>query len=576
MVSFEEILKSPSVEPARFYWNKKVSYSFTPLEKFVIERFFTNSGKKVFFIHFLPSSIISTLLAMYSRLENPRGIRGHFVDNLLPAILASMMKEFEKDEDSRRIKEFIKDKNLDTFSSFSEETRKIFQGFIESCANPNFFGTIASSIRVKSFLGMFMDSYGHNSIARPASVVFCVEDCSILTAKSLEWARPASGPIELSTRFVRMDKNGSNVPLYPFWLDMEAKNSSQPPSGNAISSAKALAEDLFAEYCRRMKDDDGPNSLSKFFREKYAEIFEPKDLEKGIKGEVCDVLGNFLPAATLTSLGIGVSGESFPGIIKCLILDRTPENFALAEFILSEAEKTGANQFLRHFDPTEWEREFWGYLPQLWLSRDWQGKIITKCGDLDNEAIKRNIREIYKDTPFEGDILNPSVPRTEFDKLPSDFENFSFWTEGVMSFRGWRDLHRQSFCNHKRGYVTPHVGIYQYDKPAPQELNMALMAANRRCIGVFNALRDVISPVMPQYAMPLGSLISFQVGANLREWEFCNWQRSKPDVNHEVRQVFLAIEKKIRDKLPWWENISRANMTPGYVFARTEKKVPLA
>ena len=39
-----------------------------------------------------------------------------------------------------------------------------------------------------------------------------------------------------------------------------------------------------------------------------------------------------------------------------------------------------------------------------------------------------------------------------------------------MSFRGWRDIHRQGFCTHLRTFVTPEMGFYQYDKPAPAEL----------------------------------------------------------------------------------------------------------
>jgi hypothetical protein len=54
-----------------------------------------------------------------------------------------------------------------------------------------------------------------------------------------------------------------------------------------------------------------------------------------------------------------------------------------------------------------------------------------------------------------------------------------------------------------------------------------------------------------------------------------NWQRTKPDVNHEVRQVFLSFERRLREKYWWWKEISRADMTPGYIFARGGSNIPL-
>jgi hypothetical protein len=57
--------------------------------------------------------------------------------------------------------------------------------------------------------------------------------------------------------------------------------------------------------------------------------------------------------------------------------------------------------------------------------------------------------------------------------------------------------------------------------------------------------------------------------------EFSNWQRTKYSVNHEVRQPFLGFERMLRETYPWWKDVSRADMTSGYVFARGDKAVSL-
>ena len=170
-----------------------------------------------------------------------------------------------------------------------------------------------------------------------------------------------------------------------------------------------------------------------------------------------------------------------------------------------------------------------------------------------------------------------TAKRDEFDKLPRQFEFVAAFGSGIMSFRGWRDLQRQGFCTHLRTLVTPLIGFYRYDKPAPEELNRVFEEVHHENKKLYWDLIDV--PDMPreclQYPLAMGNLIGYQIAANLREWEFCTWQRTKFAVNHEVRRVFLAIEQALRRAYPWWENLSRADMTPAFILARTKNGISL-
>jgi len=87
--------------------------------------------------------------------------------------------------------------------------------------------------------------------------------------------------------------------------------------------------------------------------------------------------------------------------------------------------------------------------------------------------------------------------------------------------------------------------------------------------------RNGIPIVLRQYPLALGYNVGFLMSSNLRQWEFCNWQRTKWSVNHEVRQVFVAIEETLRKLYPWWQHVSRADLTPAYVFARGKKGIPI-
>ena len=55
---------------------------------------------------------------------------------------------------------------------------------------------------------------------------------------------------------------------------------------------------------------------------------------------------------------------------------------------------------------------------------------------------------------------------------------------------------------------------------------------------------------------------------NIREAEFITHQRTKPGVNHEVRQIALGIDRELAAAYPLWPIISRTNRTSGYAFAR--------
>lgn len=560
----------------------ELPYCWTPNESRAVELCFTNLFRRVFFMFGLPANVGATLLAMYSRIKNKRGLRGVFVDSFLPQFLATKLAIVEKEFGGNEAK-FLKEKkidNLDAFINYSVTANGLFLSFVEAMADPEYMASFADSKKARVFLKTWLDKYGHNSIARTANLWICCEMISIMAAKSLEWNRPGSGFIELSTRYVDM----SGKDYYPIQGELEELCGIDP------SEITAVIEKGFELY-RELSGDKFNGPFPNFLREHFGNLYgdAPKDLEAGIIGETCDVLGNLLPCATLTSVGMSISGEALPKLLSHLILDDTPENLAIAEAIIEESKMVGGYQFVRHFEPSEWERENWRYLrstfsifdtnSNAWMLGDRKLFRVNAESILDNSMKGRFFpNDLKNQTCFEYflDRLG-RVERGEFDKLPSDFESVSLLFRGVMSFRGWRDLQRQGFCSHDRSLVSPTLGFYQYDKPAPVELNKAFMELHHsnHCLYVMLLNNQQTPPILLQYILGLGNLVMFEIGGNLRQFEFCNWQRTKWSVNHEVRQVFISMEKELRGLLLWWPQISRADLTPAYIFARGEKSLVL-
>lgn len=569
----DQELSVSAVNHAMSWFSKPVEYSFTDREKLAISKAFTNPNQRVFFIHTLPPSITGALLSMYSRLENERGIRGHFVDNLLPLILLGMSELFNNsvlDLDDLKLQvadmqKVIKQNNLnslDTFCNFSEEFQNLFENYCACTNNPEYWQSLAASPRIRHFLALFLDKYGHNSIARPVMLTFCVEETSILAVKSLEWVRPGAGYIELSTRFVPMDK----AKVYPIWNEIEDKELALAVNINITNSLSL--------YQKRMQDGE----LEKFFAETHKHLVPENELKAAVKGEVCDLLGNLLPAATLTSVGVSVSGESFSSLVKHLRMENTPETWALANAIIAESKKVGGNQFLNHLEITKWQENSWTYLNYSHFLEETSeislrsSKILDWNGPSSEEATK-----ILNVAAFDlPPAFSLKIERGPFDKLPNQFEYVSGFFRGVMSFRGWRDLHRQGFCAHFRTRLTPHLGFYRYDKPMPEWLRKDFEHVHKNNQNIYAAMQGHgISEQVREYALALGNLVGFQMGGNLLQMEFVCWQRSKFSVNHEVRQIILDADSLLNDVYGFWRDLARTDRVPVYVFARTLKGIPM-
>lgn len=576
-----DFLQDPSLRP-----------HFTELERSALLPFFTSVEGRVYFVHSLPETVTDVLLSMFSRIKNPRGLRGVFVGSFLPLFLASELLEVEKNFGGN-IEKFLLHYKIDSlykFISFSTEAHATFDRFQKAISiDPEYIAEFSTAPKVQRFLGIYLDRYGHNSIARMAKLSLGIENVTCLTEKSIEWSRMGIGYTEegfpnynsvgyvaLSTRYVDM----SGKEIYPIEKELALY-------GVDPDLVRSVVQSSF-DYYRILQGEKFSGPFPNFLREHYRSFSAEKGFENGVVGETCDVLGNFLPCTTLTSLGVAVSGEAFAGILQHLLLDGTPENIAIVELILAEAQKIGGNQFSRHFEPTEWKKASWEYLsphvyglPPIKMLRS---SNLTNSVFPNNEYAKRVLYNGFrKQYGFVGcshfsnvlDVLK-QIPRGEFDKLPNHFEKITADFSGMMSFRSWRDLQRQQLCTHYRTHVTPDLGFYRYDKPAPQDFFSACFDVWMKNTELYREMKNKGVPVpLMQYPLAMGNVVGFEMAGNLAELEFCIWQRSKFSVNHEVRQIFLKMHQALAEQYPWWSDLSRIDTTSAYVFARTERGIPL-
>lgn len=544
------VLQYPNaLEAARDICNSSLQYQFTELEVRALKPFFSSTHNRVFFVRNLAQEAGSALLAMYSRLKNPRGLRGLFLDSFLPQILlAYAFACSQVDDDPEEALKNRKVRNLAGLFNAFPEHYDYFEQFINLATRGN-EALIAplQGERIRKFLSMWLDSYGHNSIARMGNCWLCCEQISLLTAKTLEW-EPFAGFIELSTRYV--DMNGKDV--YPLHLILQAAGFPK-----LAGQYERATEQLFTMY-RELSGDNFDGPVPNWLSDTYGHLVASEDLRTGIIGETCDMLGNLLPASTLTSVACAPTGESLPRLVKYLLLDGTPENIALAEAIVAEAERANMPHFFRHVEPTEWERAYWLYLNH-------EPFFANTCFE--------ELTGTYRWDQYLG-LPKMQPGRGSHDRLPR-FSQATRTFRGIMSFRSWRDLQRHTKLNpHFRTYLNPTLGFYKYcNLPTLPEAHTAFNTAHTHANELHErSVLHHLHPSIIEYLMPLGCNVGFIFSGSESDLEFTVWQRTKPDVHREVRQVALRLHglNKCSMTLPW-----RVNSTPHYTFPRGKTHIAL-
>ncbi|MCL4405918.1 MAG: FAD-dependent thymidylate synthase [Patescibacteria group bacterium] len=559
----DESLKKAALGIARRFVSRPVGYSFTKTEQLALAPFFTNSDRGIYLAHTLPAALLARLVARYSRMNNPRGLRGVFVDAALPELLASRIVGSKANPAA-----WLKAKEIKSLDQLRQdaEGEAAFRNFLENFrCDPDYLRDFASSETVNRFFGDWVERFGHGSIGRVANISICAEGVSLMAAKALEEARAGAGYMELSTRYVNM----AGTDVYPI-ADIVRLSSS-----TLAGRVKEMIDLVFGLY--RNQSDPDRGALPLFLTERYGHLFEDKrQLKATVGGEVCDVLGNLLPGAALTSLGIAVDGEAFGSLLKHLLLHGTPETIAVAEAVLSESEKTGSNQLARHYEPSDKEQELWGFLDPMAFEDMRNNRPVVPASSfapIQPAFDLLRLKPQFKDLSDEEISDRISRDRKATDKLPDEFESVSVGLRFVMSRRGERDLQRHVLAAHGRTAISPWLGFYRYDKPRPAEIDSDF----RHVYGLSYSLNEALSgePVwLRELVLPLGNLVGCTIVMNLREAEFIGHQRTKQGVNHEVRQIVLKINEELAKAYPLWTKLSRSDPTPGYAFSRGDP-IPL-
>lgn len=280
----------------------EVGGGFTPEERAILSRFFTNVDGPVFALVNLPEVVKGALFARYSRSE--KGLRRLFLE------------------------EFFQDHDFDRPAP-------------PECVNPVAAGEggevgSVGAARARELYDRIFTDYGDDSVAQLGGAHIACEGVSNVVTKVIERGR-LMAYLEQSTRYIRYDERYGGKFRYKC-----------PPELEGTEGCR-----LFDEVCE---------SLFELYSELFGVVYglfekayprgrdEPVPAYRSaLRARVCDSLRGLLPAATLANVGIFGSGQAYERLLLRMLSSPLAEAREVGSLVLVELRKV-IPSFVRRVD----------------------------------------------------------------------------------------------------------------------------------------------------------------------------------------------------------------------------------
>ena len=516
---------------------------FTPEEQARLAPFFTNLDRSTFGLK-LPQEVAGALFSRYSR--STKSLRRTFLD------------------------EFLGDPTLGLSDLLSGQ------------AEPAADSTALKKAR--AFYERVLVGYGDDSVAQLGGAHLACENISNVAAKLLEDARIGIAPLEKSTRYVRFDQKDA-AGNYLFYREPKIMASRHRDAYLEVMNL------LFDTYSRQMepmlasiakalpieqvevRDPSSGKSLS------YSEAQKDDRLRRWaetayratVRAHACDVLRSYLPAATLTNVGMFGVGQAFEYLISKFYSHELSEAKELGRAMHGEL-----NQLIPSFVKRAQLNEYLAGTTAAAKALAAKAVNVSPCDakepvtliDYDAQAEEKiiaailysharqpleQLREIAATMSAEErrKILEEffSKRRHRRDKLSRAFENV-YYTFDILGNLGlYRDLQRHRILTQERQDFTT---VHGYDTP-PEIEEAGFKNEFDDCMKRAADLYERIYADLPseaQYVVPFAYKIRWYMKMNLREALHMCELRTMPQGHPDYRFICQEMWRRIQEVHP--------------------------
>ena len=495
--------------------------SFTPDERELLGRFFTNVDRPVYGIINLPEVVKGALFARYSR--SPLSVRRLFLDEFVAA----------PDLGVRAIAE-----SLDDGSSPVGLSRA--QGLYEKV----------------------FTQFGDDSVAQLGGAHIACEQASNILTKVLEWGRLASY-LEQSTRYIFYDRHLGD--RYRYHVPREVLGSSLEDEFRSTMDA------VFDTYSALI------GKAVPF----YESLFPQQDSDSAfvwrstIRAKACDDLRGLLPAATTSNVGIFGSGQAYEMLLLRMRAHPLLEIRDYADMMLNEL-RAMIPSFLARVDLPDRGGAWSDYLASVSADLEASAADLTPRAEEQSEVslvdwdpdgeTKVAAAALYAVSNLPDDQLLayvrslPSEERASLirtavgargnrrHKPGRAMERTSYRFDVLSDYGAFRDLQRHRMLtiewqrlSTEHGYITP-------DAIADIGATAAWEEVMERTARLADHIESAHGPVAAQYAVPFAYRIRYYIDMNAREAFHLLELRSQASGHPRYRKIAQEMHRLIRDR----------------------------
>jgi thymidylate synthase ThyX len=516
---------------------------FTAEEKSRLAPFFTNLDRPTFGLK-LPQEVAGALFSRYSR--STKSLRRTFLD------------EFLGDPDLG-LKDLLGGQAAATDDSVALK-------------------------KARAFYERVLVGYGDDSVAQLGGAHLACENISNVAAKLLEDARIGIAPLEKSTRYVRFDHKDA-AGNYLFYREPKIMASRHRDAYIEVMNL------LFETYSRQM--EPMLEHVAKSLPIEQLEVRDPvsgKGLSYGeaakderlrrwaesayratVRAHACDVLRSYLPAATLTNVGMFGVGQAFEYLISKFYSHDLSEAKELGAVIHTELNQL-IPSFVKRAQFNEYLVATTAAAKTLAANAVAVAPVVTDEAvtliDYDAQAEEKVIAAIlYGQTrqtlqrlrkiavalsqEERQQILQEYFSRRRHrrDKLSRAFENV-YYTFDILGNLGlYRDLHRHRILTQERQDFTT---VHGYDTPPEIEeagFKNEFDDCMKRAADLYERIyADLASEA--QYVVPFAYKIRWYMKMNLREALHMVELRTMPQGHPDYRFICQEMWRKIQEVHP--------------------------
>ncbi len=499
---------------------------FSPSERVILDRFFTNTDRPVFALINLPEVVKGALFARYSR--TPRSLRRLFLDEFYaqPETGVSAIADSMAGEDA--------DLKLERAEKLYE---RVFSG------------------------------YGDDSVAQLGGAHLACEQASNLLTKILERGRLAAY-LEQSTRYIYYHQKLTDPKLgesYRYFVPPEVKGS-------------ALESEFVGEMDRLF---DTYSEVVRACKVHFVKLFpkQPEDSNlvwrSSIRAKACDAARGLLPAATTSNLGIFATGQAYEAMLIRMNAHPLAEARDYAGMMLEELRHV-IPSFVRRVDIPDrggvWSDYFSGIRSEI---EEITAQIEDEPADVPEVELtewdpdaerKLAAAALYEYSDLPDSQLSEIAARMSDDEIANVLKRYvgarsnrrhrpgraferSFYRFDILSdFGSFRDLQRHRLLTIDWQRLSPDFG---YRVPEPIEENGLTDTWNEsmdRMTVLHGKLLESFGPDVAQYAVPFAFRLRYYMHLNVREAFHLLELRTDRQGHADYRRICQEMHRLIRDK----------------------------